>query len=64
MKTYYHATSMTNLASIEDKGLLCKGIEHLVYLCEKPSDCLKFVILHGLQDILVCKVRLNEKKCH
>lgn len=47
MKTFYHATPFSNLIEILDKGIECRNVEHIVYLCEKPEDCLKFARIHG-----------------
>lgn len=57
----YHATPMTNLAPIMEKGIepRCDGI---IYFCEDPRDCLKFAYIHGLHEVLVCKVRLLSNK--
>lgn len=61
MKTYYHATSLTNLVSILDTGIELCNIEQYVYLCEKPEDCLKFALLHGEHNVLVCECVCNKK---
>lgn len=42
MKTYYHATSFTNLSEILEKGIECRNTEGIVYMCETAQDCLKF----------------------
>lgn len=61
MKTFYHATPFSNLIEILDKGIECRNIERIVYLCEKPEDCLKFARIHGNTDVLVLKVRVPDK---
>lgn len=58
--TYYHSTSLDNLGSILTLGLLPANMEHLVYLCKNPSDCLKFAYLHGLSSVLMCEVRVDD----
>lgn len=60
MKIFYHSTSFKNLTEIVDKGIECRNIEKLVYLCEKSEDCLKFAYMHGCKDILVLKVKVDE----
>lgn len=60
--TYYHATSMSNLCSIVEKGLLCKNVEKCVYLCEMPEDCLKFTAARGITNVLVCEVCIDESQ--
>ena len=47
MKTYYHATPFKNLIEILDKGIECRNIEGIVYMCETAQDCLKFAYMHG-----------------
>ncbi len=61
MKTYYHATELSNLNSIVCSGLELRNMEKLVYLCEKPEDCLKFALVHGVRgEVLVLTVELDE----
>jgi hypothetical protein len=60
-KTYYHVTELSNLDSIVCNGLELRNMEKLVYLCEKPEDCLKFALVHGMQgEVLVLTVELDE----
>lgn len=62
MRTLYHATKMSNLASILNKGLELRNAERLVYLCEKPEDCLKFALVRGMQgEVLVVAVQVADK---
>ena len=61
MKTYYHATPFKNLIEILDKGIECRNIEGIVYMCETAQDCLKFAYMRGNTDVLVLKVKVNEK---
>lgn len=58
MKTFYHATDFKNLNEIIEKGIECRNVEHLVYLCEDEKDCLKFAFLHGVKDVLVLQVKV------
>ena len=59
-KTYYHATSYSNLSSIISEGLKV-GTDHIIYLCERATDSLKFAYVHGVKNCLVCEVKLDEK---
>lgn len=59
-KFYYHATPYSNLGSILMDGIEPRNVEHCVYLCESKHDALKFLVLRGCADILVCKCKLNE----
>lgn len=61
MKTYYHATPFKNLIEILDKGIECRNIEGIVYMCETAQDCLKFAYMRGNTDVLVLKVRVPDK---
>lgn len=60
-KTFYHATSMDNLLSIAERGLLVEKTVDGIYLCETAKDCLKFVYLHGLTNMLVLKCKVDEQ---
>lgn len=59
---FYHATRFENVPSIMKTGLQshCEG----VYLCEKPEDALKFLLVRGIKKIAVFEVniRKNSKK--
>lgn len=62
MKTYYHATELSNLNSIVCSGLELRNMEKLVYLCEKPEDCLKFALVHGVRgEVLVVTVKVADE---
>ena len=61
MKTYYHATPFKNLIEILDKGIECRNIEGIVSMGETAQDCLKFAYMRGNTDVLVLKVKVNEK---
>lgn len=58
---FYHATKFENLASIFDEGLKV-GYDKVIYLCDNPKDCLKFMIVRGIKEVLVCEVELDEKE--
>lgn len=59
---YYHATDYKNLQSILDKGLLNDNLEGIVYLCKEPTDAIKFPYIHGVNDILVIEVDIDEQE--
>lgn len=61
MKIFYHATSMDNLLSIYESGILVDKTVYGIYLCEKPEDCLKFVYLHRLTNVLMLKCKVDER---
>lgn len=54
MKTYYHATDPKNLTSIFKEGL--KPSFDGLFLCETPNDCLKFMIIRGMTEVLVLEI--------
>ena len=60
MRTMYHATDFINLPSIMEKGLFT-GCDGVIYLCEKPEESLRFIFLHGIKEVLVVKVLIEEK---
>ena len=63
MQIMYHGTSYNNMLKIMSHGIepSCDG---LVYLCEKPEDCAKFLYIRGIKDIVVFKVRIPKKLEH
>lgn len=60
MRYMYHATSMDKLVDILETGLK-PGVDGVVYLCEKPFDAAKFLIVRGLKEIIVFKVKIYKK---
>ena len=57
MKYYYHATPFDNLVDIMINGLV-PGVDGLVYLCENPKDCCKFIYIRGCNHILTVRVKV------
>ena len=60
-KIYYHATSMDNLGSILAEGLKLNNIEGITYMCKAPNDCLKFMYVHQIHEVLMLKVQIDDK---
>lgn len=60
MKYYYHATPYENLPSVLCDGLK-PGPDGLVYLCEKPEDCCKFLYVRGCRNILTVRVKVTKR---
>lgn len=58
-KTYYHATEEKNFDSILEKGIL-KGIDGVVYVCEKPEEAVRFLAIRGIKIIFVFEVHIEE----
>lgn len=53
---FYHATPYENLADIASNGIRIQNYEGLVYLCENQNNCLKFMLIRGIIDVLVCEI--------
>lgn len=56
MRSLFHATSYNNLLSILKSGINT-GTDG-VYMCEKPEDAAKFLIVKGIKDILIIEVKI------
>lgn len=54
-KYYYHATPYKNLGSILINGIQT-GADKLLYLCDAPSDAVKFVAIRGYDKVLVAEI--------
>lgn len=61
IRHYYHATDLKNLESIKEKGLL-KNAWGVIFLCERPEDCLKFMGVHLTVNVAVLQVTLDESE--
>ena len=62
MKMYYHAAPLSSEPNILTHGVEPRNIEHTVYLCTEPEDCLKFAALHGVKEVSVFGVYLDVKE--
>ena len=60
MRYLYHSTPYENLYKILDKGLL-PGRDGLIYLCETPQNCNKFLIIRGFVKLLTVRVKVPKK---
>lgn len=58
-RTYYHATSMENFESILDQGIK-RGCDKVVYLCEKPDEAARFLLVRGISPIIAFGVNVKE----
>lgn len=59
-RSYYHATSYSNLCSILENGIIPSS-EGIVYLADSMLNAQKFVYIRGVRDILVIEVLLEEE---
>lgn len=63
MKKFYHATTNEKLFAILEKGLRADlNVEGIVYLCEKPEDAAKFLLVRGCKDFVVLECELDERE--
>lgn len=58
---YYHATAFDNLGSILNEGIVPKNMEGVTYMCKAPNDCLKFMLVHRIHEVLMLKVQVDDK---
>lgn len=58
---FYHATSPENMQKIIDDGKIKHSFGGEVFLCRKPLDACKFLVLRGLRHVSVIEVELNKK---
>lgn len=63
MQVMYHGTPYSNMMKLMDEGIK-PGYDGIVYLCEKPEDCAKFLYVRGITDIVVFKVKIPRKLEH
>lgn len=59
MKKYYHATDFNNLGNIIVNGIQ-PGPDGLVYMCEGPTDAIKFLYIRGYKHLLVCEIKISK----
>lgn len=57
---FYHATSLENMQKIIDDGKIKHSFGGEVFLCRKPLDVCKFLVLRGLRNVYVIEVELKE----
>lgn len=63
MKKFYHATTNEKLSKILKEGLRADlNIEGIVYLCERPEDAAKFLLVRGYKDCIVLECELDERE--
>lgn len=57
-KKYYHAATPETMEKIIADGVVKRGWDGCVYLCEKPQDAAKFVAIRGHDEVAVIEVIL------
>lgn len=61
-KKYYHAATPETMEKIIADGVVKRGWDGCVYLCEKPQDAAKFVAIRGHDEVAVTEVILPANK--
>lgn len=61
-KKYYHAATPETMRKIIADGIVKRGWDGCVYLCEKPKDAAKFVGIRGYKTADVIEVILPADK--
>lgn len=61
-KKYYHAATPETMKKIIADGVVKRGWDGCVYLCEKPQDAAKFVAIRGHDEVAVIEVILPANK--
>lgn len=62
MAYYYHATTPENAESIISDGVLKANAFGEVFVCKKPLDCCKFLLIRGVRNIAVIELELEENE--
>lgn len=57
---FYHATTPENMQKIIDDGKIKHSFGGEVFLCRRPLDACKFLVLRGLRKVYVIEVELNK----
>lgn len=61
-KRYYHAAIPETMRKIVADGVIKRGWDGYVYICEKPEDAVKFVAIRGHDEVAVIEVILPTNK--
>ena len=59
---FYHATTEENALKIVFDGKIKKSAEWAVFVCKHPLDACKFLVIRGIEKIIVFEVDLDEKR--
>jgi hypothetical protein len=62
VKRLYHATCLNNIPSILDQGLKKSPFEGGVYLTDSEESAVRWVLVRGIQNIVVIGVDVEEEK--
>lgn len=59
---FYHATTMENLEKIRNEQRIRHSVGGVVFLCRKPLDACKFLLIRGVSEIGVIEVDLKKSE--
>lgn len=60
MKTFYHATSKENIASILCNGLIA-GNQGCVFMTENEDEAVRFLLLRQIPEIVTIKIKVYKE---
>ena len=60
----YHETTNENMERIAQYGVIKTSCGGVVYLCKRPEDACKFLLIRGLKKMCVIEVNVENKKIH
>ena len=60
---FYHATTEKVMGKILEEMKIKRSVDGVVYLCKKPLDCCKFLLIRGIEmeDIRIIQVDIPKK---
>ena len=59
---FYHAAPKRAMEKIVGEGRIRKSWDGEVYLCKKPEDSCKFLVMRGMRKMSVIEVNIDENK--
>lgn len=59
---FYHASPREAMESIVEEGRIRKSVDGCVYLCKRPEDSCKFLLIRGMRKMSVIEVEISESK--
>lgn len=59
---FYHATTEENMEKILEDGCIKHSVGNVVYLCKKPLDTCKFLVIRGIREMCVIEVNIKENQ--
>lgn len=59
---FYHATTMENAEKILNERIIRHSVGGEVFLCRKPMDACKFLVIRGIKEVCVFEVSLRKNE--